>query len=257
MIGIIVIVVAFIGGGIGRYHYGATIKLIPNYTENYNQPIATICFQFDDGCEEDEIIVQEFDKYDLKCGFALLSEMDTQKTDKYLSWQKQGYEILAHSTDGYPMQDDTYKKYVIRHKMKKSKRILISKGFDIQGWVTPSSQLKEEFKSLVPSYYEYAYTNYYGPYKQDKRPYNLLEDGEYELYRMDLYGSVDTNIKAIEQTIENNGLITFYFHSRDLNQELRESIDNTLSYVRDAVNDGRCVCLPPNSAYNYYFNPQR
>ena len=230
--------------------------VVKEITYNVNKRIAVINFQFDDGCKEDSRIVELFDQFNMKCGFALPSTV-SEKTilNDYQEYYRRGYEILSHSTNGTPMGDNSEEMEVIRDRMNDSKQLLEKCGFEIMGWVTPSSVLHDDYKPLLKEYYEYAYTNYYGVYDKsyEKRPYNKKDDNPYELYRISLDNSYNDIKVAIDKTIEDKGFLTFYFHGRDLTVENEDKIRNVLKYLKELENKKECMILPPNAAYNYYF----
>lgn len=80
--------------------YGGVISLailIAAITFQHHKGVVT--FIFDDGIVKDAKIVEIFDKYNLKCGFALISSLSEEEYKRYLGYQNNGYEILSHSID--------------------------------------------------------------------------------------------------------------------------------------------------------------
>lgn len=117
-------------------------------------------FQFDDAVVAgDTICKQIFDEFGYKCDFAVTSKLSDSATDVYLDFQRQGFHILSHSTDGAGMgsvADDADKQVKI-DKMKQSYITLKNKGFDIHGWVTPSSQLHTSLYAPLAEIYDYGF----------------------------------------------------------------------------------------------------
>lgn len=121
------------------------------------QPIVN--FQFDDGVAGDVICKQIFDDFGYKCDFAITSKVSGEVLDRYLDFQKQGFHILSHSVDGSGMgtiTDESDKQTKI-NKMLQSYIDLKAKGFDIQGWVTPSSSLNTELYPYLAKIYDYGF----------------------------------------------------------------------------------------------------
>jgi hypothetical protein len=123
---------------------------------------AVINFQFDDAnLVGDTICKNIFDEFGYKCDFALPSGVaaDVAKTKVYLNFQNQGFGILSHSTDGAGMSsiaDDNIKQKYIK-KMKDSYIILRNAGFNIHGWVTPSSGLHDDLYDALAEIYDYGF----------------------------------------------------------------------------------------------------
>lgn len=222
-----------------------------------SESIAVINFQFDDGNENDFQIVDMFERYGLKCGFSLVSTISNSiRLHEYQKWYLDGYDVLAHSTDGVPMAEKILNKEEIRLKIIKSKYILEASGFEIHGWVTPSSKLNNSYKNILKQGFDYGYTEYYGHYDEacEKRPYNTKYDNVYNLYRIDLYNEYEDIILAIDTTIKNKGFLTFYYHSADLTEEDTNKICSVLEYITEKMDEDLCLCLAPNKAFEYYFN---
>lgn len=118
-----------------------------------------INFQFDDAVVAgDTICKQIFDEFGYKCDFAITSTAST-KFGTYLDFQKEGFHILSHSTDGAGMGSvtDEADKQAKINKMKQSYDILVNSGFDIHGWVTPSSSLHTSLYPAVAEIYDYGF----------------------------------------------------------------------------------------------------
>lgn len=224
---------------------------------NSNRRLGTINFQFDDGAEEDADIAAVFDAYNLKCSFAILSTVSMADQAVYLGFQERGFEILSHSTDGGTMNDPEIDPETLKTKMLTAKTILENKGFNIRGWVTPSSQMADVFKPLVKKYYDYGFTNYYGPYYADsaeKEPYSTIEKSPYELFRVDLSSGLENIKTAVDRCIENSGFLTFYYHGADMNESMYSNLEGILAYITEKSTAEECVCLPASAAFDYYYH---
>lgn len=172
---------------------------------------------------------------------------------KYLDYQSAGFSILAHEWED--MKDDTLTNAEALDIFKSTKQKLLNAGFIVSGWVTPSSTLNDKYKPLVKTVYDYSYTVYYGHYEADyeKRPYNLKSDGANELYRIDLYNNYADITLAVDRAINNNGFLTFYYHSSDLTDSDYNKILRVLAYIQGKVNEDKCTVLSPNLAYEYFW----
>ena len=215
-----------------------------------------ICFSFDDGLITDANVYNILNEYGFKCGFSILST--NTRMNEYLKYQNEGFEILSHSIDSDAMNGTNLTDEEIENKMKTSKQILEQYGFNIKGWVTPSSQLNNKFLSIVKKYYDYAYTQYLGVWTETlgKNPYNSFTDDTRKLCRMSVESStLEDNIKAIDKTIENCGLLSFYAHDYPRADRLtEEKFRGVLDYLKQKVDNGECLVLTPFNAYNNYFS---
>lgn len=130
-----------------------------NFIQRTRKPILN--FQFDDAIVAGDTICKGiFDDFGYKCDFAITSKVANSTSESvYLDFQKQGFHILSHSTDGGGMgsvTDDADKEAKIA-KMKTSYEILRSRGFDIHGWVTPSSSLHSSLYAPLAEIYDYGF----------------------------------------------------------------------------------------------------
>ena len=236
-----------------------------NWNDNGNNndsrhPVIT--FIFDDGVTEDSDIVDIFEAKNLKCGFALVSTIATSaseasKINNYLNWQKIGYSILSHSTDGTGMNDPSVSTSAIRDKLLLSKQRLNAAGFDIKGWVTPSSQMAESFRPLLNSLYDYAYTIYYGSYSSSNPCYNTFNEGSYNMWRLDLMNTYDNIVAGIDACISNKGFLTIYCHAAQMQPSHFTLLADVLDYINGKIASYDVKCLAPNDAYDYYFNVRK
>ena len=221
--------------------------------------IATINFQFDDGNVKDSSIFSIFKNKNIPCGFALISNIGTYRIDEYLYYQDNGFEILSHSTNTSGMNDPTTTEEEIETRLKNSRKTLEGYGFNIRGWVTPYSVMHESFRPLVAKYYDYGTTISYGTYDgSSTTPYQDITTKTNELKRVSLQTTTLVNQKkAVDEAIENNGFLTFYGHSADLDTDDYETTNNLnelLTYILTKVSDLQCVVLKPSDAVDYYFH---
>ena len=213
---------------------------------------ATINFQLDDGLEIHHSIKAIFDEFGLRCGFALPT--NANKLDAFLPYQNQGFEIISHSIDGGDFNNSGISVSDAETKMKQSKVTLENIGFEVHGWVTPSSLMKDQYIPSLKKYYEYGYTQYLGAYEGSGAPYDTFGTDTRYLKRVSLETSTIENVKkAIDETIANNGFLSFYAH--DLSRGLTEAgLREVLTYVKAKQDIGDAVVGTPYETYVNYFS---
>lgn len=216
----------------------------------------TISFIFDDGLPSTSDLVSLFDSYGWKCGFAILANSNLPNIkDNFLSYQSKGYEILSHSTDGVAMQDDSLTIDDVETKMKKSKEILINNGFNITGWVTPSTWLNNKYFDNLCKYYEYGFghldtnqvVSHHVFYGNDIR----------QLERWSLQSKTLEQTKAeIDSTINECGYLCFYAHAYPSTANDNFTIENMkiiMDYIKKYIDNGKVQVLTPRCAINDYY----
>lgn len=225
---------------------------------------AVVSFSFDDGGTDDYKLHDLFVSKNLKCGFALIagSDIDDTNLGQYLQWQKEGFSILSHSTDSVAMNTEDLNSGAVKTKMLNSKARLEQRGFDIHGWVTPSSELRNDFLNSVRDLYEFSYTTYYGSYPSEynggNAPYCSFSDDPSQLYRVHFGGtSLDKLKEIVEMTIENHGWLNIYWHSHEITTEQMTKMDAFLDYLNTKIADYKMRCLAPNIAYDYFFSVRK
>ena len=216
----------------------------------------TISFIFDDGLPSTSDLVSLFDSYGWKCGFAILANSNLSNIkDNFLSYQSKGYEILSHSTDGVAMQDGSLAIDDVETKMKKSKEILIKNGFNITGWVTPSTWLNNKYFDNLCKYYEYGFghldtnqvVNHHVFWGNDIR----------QLERWSLQSKTLEQTKAeIDATINECGYLCFYAHAYPSTVNDNFTIENMkiiMDYIKKYIDNGKVQVLTPRCAINDYY----
>lgn len=216
----------------------------------------TISFIFDDGLPSTSDLVSLFDSYGWKCGFAILANSNLPNIkDNFLSYQSKGYEILSHSTDGVAMQDDSLTIDDVETKMKKSKEILINNGFNITGWVTPSTWLNNKYFDNLCKYYEYGFghldtnqvVNHHVFWGNDIR----------QLERWSLQSKTLERTKTeIDSTINECGYLCFYAHAYPSTVNDNFTIENMkiiMDYIKKYIDNGKVQVLTPRCAINDYY----
>lgn len=218
-----------------------TKSLCKDYT--FKKRKAVFSFVFDDGVENDELIKDIFDEYGLKCGFAIYSA-----NDRYKSYYKEGYEILAHAAS--PVSDPNEEK--IKDMLQAAYNKIISMGIECKGWVTPSSALSSEYQSLMYDYYEYGFTIYKGTETENIGiPYTQKT---YQLWRSSLESLTTEQCKTIiDAAVNKSQLIVFYAHAINLdagtNNLTTEHIKEVIEYCKDK---GYGILTPYDSVRCYF-----
>lgn len=250
----------YVNGEKSPFDYATTIRPHLNSPKyDYRETrIATINFQFDDGNVKDKNIFDLFGAYNMQCGFALISTIDVNRVPEYLMYQRNGFEILSHSTDTDGMSSASLDPSEVETKLKNSKKTLIEYGFDVRGWVTPYSAMNDAYIPLLEKYYDFGATVYKGAYDGTGTPYQTKTDATTKLFRVSLQLTTLANQKkAVDDAIANNGFLTFYGHSADLDgsdYETTANIGALLSYISSKMADLQCLVLKPSDAVDYYFH---
>lgn len=220
--------------------------------------VATINFQFDDGNANDSLIFDIFNNNGVPCGFALISNISTSRVPEYLMYQRNGFEILSHSTDTAGMSSGSLNPSDVATKLENSRKTLESYGFTIRGWVTPYSEMNEAFIPLMARYYDFGTTVYMGAYDGTGTPYMTNASETTKMFRVSLQTTTLENQKqAVDEAIANNGFLTFYGHSADLDgsdYETTANLNSLLSYINAKKAQLKCMVLKPSDAVDYYFH---
>ena len=216
----------------------------------------TISFIFDDGLPSTSDLVTLFDSYGWKCGFAILSNANLPNIkDKFLSYQLKGYEILSHSTDGIAMQDGSLTVEDVEAKMKISKETLINNGFNITGWVTPSTWLNNKYFDNLCKYYEYGFGHL--DTNQVVNHHTFWGNDIRQLERWSLQSKTLEQTKTeIDATVNECGYLCFYAHAYPSTGNDNFTVENmkaVMDYIKQYVNNGMLQVLIPRDAINDYY----
>ena len=225
---------------------------------------AVATFTFDDMSSDDYKIHDAFIAKGFKCGFALIATatIDEADNEQYLKWQQEGFSMLSHSTDGSTMHNGDLSVSDAIDKFEKSKKRLNDIGYEITGWVTPSSGLGSDFQADCRSRYDFAYTSYYGwypsAYNLGRPPYNTFSQDSAELYRVDFVNSNLADLEsAVDLAIANKGLISLYGHAYDFDSTQLTKLNDLLDYIQSKIDSYKIKLLAPNDAYKYFYNVRK
>lgn len=262
------------GEGLSTYNYLATedcyvkiqfyissgVKIYINYNWN-NSAIdskrkAVVSFSFDDMLTDDDKFHDLFYSKGLRCGFGLIASasIDAYDTERYIAWQKEGFDMLSHSVSADTMQngDCTLSQAIAR--FTQSKQRLNQRGYTAIGWITPSSVLGSDFINAVKDYYPYAYTAFYGEYTgQSDPPYVTFDNSPYSLFRVHLDTSIENLEAALDLAINNAGWINFYLHASELTDAKLAKLSTFLDYINNKISNYDIKCLTPTEAFNYFY----
>lgn len=209
-------------------------------TKNYlfKKERHSVNFSFDDGVANDTLVKSVFDKKGLKCGFAPIAA-----NNRYIEYYKDGFEILAHGTT--PLNNATEKQ--AKTAFINGKKIVENMGIICRGWVTPSSQLKEDLHPLVYDYFDYGFTTYKGNITKGQVQTQNLKS--YDLWRINLTTLKD-NLTIIDDAVSQNGVVSVYAHSQDIDDLWTiEDLENVIGYIK-----ARTEILIPYESYIKLFS---
>ena len=225
---------------------------------------AVATFSFDDMTSDDYKIHDAFIAKGFKCGFALIATATIDEADnvQYLKWQQEGFSMLSHSTDGSTMHNGDMSTSDAVDRFEQSKKRLNDIGYEITGWVTPSSELGSDFQADCRSRYDFAYTSYYGwypsVYNLGRPPYNTFSEDSAELYRVDIVNSTLADLEsAVDLAIANKGLISLYGHAYDFDSTQLSKLNDLLDYIQGKIDSYEMMLLAPNDAYKYFYNVRK
>ena len=166
--------------------------------------------------------------------------------------------MLSHSTSGTNQSQMTEEEAIAS--IRDSYLGLTAAGFIINGWVTPSSNMPDQYISYLRKYYSYACTRYYGGYDGTKPSYIIHTDDPYLLKRVSLESSTKAQaIAAIDSAVENGGFINMMGHASGLSTDGNFTLNNMadiLAHIQELEHNGDIICLPPWQAIKYYFHPR-
>lgn len=221
-----------------------------------NTKLPVISFQFDDISTNDEQVVSLFDEYGLTCGFAFIASSVNMasKAAKYYEWQKRGYQILNHSINGTIFNTTNYTYETALATVMQAKNTLEKYGFVVNGWVSPSSQMADEFMPIIKLAHAYAAT------KNDAY-INGRQSNPCSLTRYSIESNTIANIKAqIDSYISNDKALTFYGHAASFGKKYSgeewniNKIRSVIEYCIKKRNAGLCYLGGCDDAMKYYFD---
>lgn len=226
--------------------------------------LTVISFVFDDLDINDDDIVNLFNEYGIKCGFAFIASDAKMKENKerYLEYQRQGFSILNHSIDGkifdetnYPTIESAYAAIMT------AKQKLESNGFIVNGFVAPSSVFDSLYIDALRNTHQYAYTTADLSNTRSSNPCNISRESLQTTSLADILGGENIHT-SIAFHIAVNRQLTFYGHSADFGTSYDGEVFD-LEKIRSVVercislrNEGKCIILSPNEMANYFFRGQ-
>jgi len=218
----------------------------------------TFAFIFDDGTDGDVNVKSLFDSYGFKCGFALLgsaSYLDANgRRERYLSYQEDGYEVLSHSVNATAFSTVTDLATAESY-LKDSLSVLKNAGFDVKGWVTPSTWLLTNQLPLVEKYYQYGYGHLQGT-TEGTAYHQFIGHDIRQLDRWGLEGNtIEQTMSKIDEAIQNNAYMIFYGHAYPSteNNMTVENMATILTYLKTKSDNGEIMVGTPNETINNYY----
>lgn len=219
-------------------------NFIKNYgndlTKNYllKKERHSVNFSFDDGAANDTLVKKVFDINKIKCGFAPITA-----DNRYIEYYKEGFEILAHGTTALnnATEEQARKAFI------KGKKIIEDMGIICNGWVTPSSQLKEDLHSLVYNYFDYGFTVYKGNITKGQVQTKNLKS--YDLWRIHL-ATLKDNLTIIDDAVSQNGVVSVYAHTFEIDDLWTiQDLEKVIGYIK-----ARTEILTPYESYIKLFS---
>lgn len=220
--------------------------------------IAVVNFQFDDCPSNDANAVEIFKEYGARCGFAFIASEENimSLAQTYRGYQDEGFEIISHSTDGTPMADAS--ESFIRSNMKLAKQRLVAAGFNVRGWVTPSSVLNPLYRDVTNEFYDWGSNVLYGAYDPTVQCYFDKTAQLNQLSRVSVQNSTLAEQKqAVDDAIANKGFLSFYGHMHSIdsgNYFTTEGLKELLAYINEKAAEQQIYILTPSDAIDYYFH---
>lgn len=211
------------------------------------------CFSFVfDDVYDDRDIVSLFDSKGVKCGFAFIARDDVInfQAKRYLDWHNKGYEILNHSIDAntidqtnYPTYEDAYLALLT------AKNRLETVGFVVNGFVAPSSTVRNDYKSIIGKLHAYGFINVNEDNTQSTPVDNLKR------YSIQATHDIETIKAYIDDCIANNRYCCFYGHARDFGTGdwSLEKLESVVDYLIAKRNLGLCNIGTPTDMVKLYY----
>ena len=221
----------------------------------YRRPL--IAFNFDGEYNKNPAFKALFDNHGKKCGFAIPYTNNFPYTSKetYLSWQAEGFEIMAHSAVAIGTQSSLTDEE-IQQVVKNAYSTLEGYGFDIHGFVSYQGNSKQVAITEAQKIYDYGMTmpNHAGDITGDRAGANIYfaVDQPYNLWRYSMQNSTLQQMKdAVDTCYTTNGLILFYGHANNsaLANMTLENVDALLTYIESK---GIPIVTPYEAVKNYY-----
>lgn len=230
------------------------LRLYPN-----NKTMSAISFVFDDAGAsntQDDKVVELFKKYGLTCGFAYIAREDliAAHKDEYLDYQKDGFQILSHSTDASTFPSETTQEDAL-NRLNTSLRRLENAGFVVNGFVAPNSIFDSSLYELPKKMYAYAFTNHIYPdiNTRNANPCNLTRQTIQT-------GTVESIKTKIDTAISQGNILTLYGHSAsfvdsvDTEQWCIARVEEIIQYCIAKRDLGLCYLGGVDDAVKYYYN---
>ena len=259
------VTIPYVGAGDKPEHYFSSRKggdyiyvknLNPpfiNMVRNISQPAQledrkpTFSFIFDDGRDTDVNVYNIFNLYNLKCGFALIAGNVNINT-RYLDYQREGFEILSHSTSATPFSEMTLAD--VETALKTSRANLEQAGYSVKGFVTPSSISTAAQRDIIKKYYQYGF----GAVESETVVYAHPFIGKdiRQLNRVSLESNNIDQLKAqVDAAFTDNAYMIFYGHEVPSTDLTDEKLKALIEYIL-AKTSPYMIETPGNAINNFY-----
>jgi len=233
---------------------------------------------FDDLTQSDEWVMDLFESYGLRCGFAMnTANVNVDTIQLYQRAYLRGHSILSHSTDATAMSSapaDQDAIDAVELKMRNSRSVLESYGFKVSGWVTPNSVLHADYFAVLRKYYGYAFT--YSSalgWNSTIDPTSLARKGIETLLDTDNGTFGGHNVDAVTDDMDSaatSGFMRFYYHhivadapgitddpyytNADLTPRgSAAELTSIVQHLASLKETGAAMILPPDEALQTYY----
>lgn len=193
--------------GYGKPHYSPFI-LFPQ------TKLPCVSFQFDDNTTKDSQLVDLFKSKGLVCAFAFIGSQSNINTygEKYLGWAKDGFQIMNHSWNGTVFNTNNYTYETAMAAIMGAKNNIQKAGMQCNGFVSPSSEMANDFLPILKVAHAYAFTSATSSATANGRSQDTCQ-----LHRYSLQSHTLAEIEQyIDDCITNDQIMTFYGHAADL-----------------------------------------
>ena len=198
------------------------VKELDEFDKPFNVPVKlypqtklpVISFQFDDIPQKDSEVVDLFESYHLTCAFAFIASQSNilSEGQRYIDYQKKGFQIMSHSVDGAIFDTTNYTYQTAMATIMNAKNRIQAAGMICNGFVAPSSSMDESFIPILKMAHAYAFTTATTDPTANGRNQDTCQ---LHRYTMESHTLEETE-SFIDSCIENDQIITLYGHAGGL-----------------------------------------
>lgn len=216
-----------------------------------------VSFTLDGDYDLNDDFVELFETYGLKLGFAIgYNDFGRSNSlETYLDWcNNRGHEMLAYSVTPLP-EDATQTLEQADKIIRDAKYELVSRGFNIYGFVGSAGVVAERYRPSVKKIYDYAATKANVTSTGEACQYFTTDD-PCETWRYGLQAHTLAEMKdAIDHAESTGGLLQFYTHAETANigYSTLENVEALIQYI----NSKNIDIVTPHEAFADYYTVRR